>query len=287
MSRPNRLGLRPGTDCRRHGSDCEGAGRARLVNAQFIVRRRRVYLIEVNPRASRTVPFMSKVTGVPMVRLAVRIALGETLARDGVGERACSPRRLWSRFKAPPSLTAKLRGVDRASAPGMQSTGEVWSFTTDPRVALAKRDCRDGADPARRATDGALALISVETGDKTQLRAGPGRWRGALSVCRHRRTRDRTAELWPRRPIRSLRSGSGEPRGRGSRSSSHRGGRFGSSSHSLRSRPVRDVRRRSASLPPRKDPVPDRIETPPCGRGARSGPARPPLRVRLGWRLGP
>ncbi|HYX11799.1 MAG TPA: ATP-grasp domain-containing protein, partial [Candidatus Acidoferrum sp.] len=54
-----------------------------LCNAQFIVREDGVYLIEVNPRASRTVPFMSKVTGVPMVELAVRISLGETLAELG------------------------------------------------------------------------------------------------------------------------------------------------------------------------------------------------------------
>ena len=54
-----------------------------LVNAQFIVRDDGVYLIEVNPRASRTVPFLSKVTGVPMVELAVRIALGATLAELG------------------------------------------------------------------------------------------------------------------------------------------------------------------------------------------------------------
>ena len=54
-----------------------------LVNAQFIVRDDGVYLIEVNPRASRTVPFLSKVTGVPMVELAVRISLGATLEELG------------------------------------------------------------------------------------------------------------------------------------------------------------------------------------------------------------
>ena len=59
-----------------------------LVNAQFIVRDDGVYLIEVNPRASRTVPFMSKVTGVPMVELAVRIALGATAARPRLERRA-------------------------------------------------------------------------------------------------------------------------------------------------------------------------------------------------------
>ena len=66
-----------------------------LVNAQFIVREDGVYLIEVNPRASRTVPFLSKVTGVPMVELAVRIALGATLPELGWRERpagAAGPR---------------------------------------------------------------------------------------------------------------------------------------------------------------------------------------------------
>src|SRR5262249_28754351 len=54
-----------------------------LINAQFIVRDDGVYLLEVNPRASRTVPFLSKVTGVPMVALATRVALGHTLAELG------------------------------------------------------------------------------------------------------------------------------------------------------------------------------------------------------------
>ncbi len=66
-----------------------------LVNAQFIVREDGVYLIEVNPRASRTVPFLSKVTGVPMVELAVRIALGATLPGARLAERparAAGPR---------------------------------------------------------------------------------------------------------------------------------------------------------------------------------------------------
>ena len=63
-----------------------------LVNAQFIVRDDGVYLIEVNPRASRTVPFMSKVTGVPMVQLAVRIALGATLD-SSAGTAGCCRRR--------------------------------------------------------------------------------------------------------------------------------------------------------------------------------------------------
>ncbi|MFL5768630.1 MAG: carbamoyl-phosphate synthase large subunit, partial [Chloroflexota bacterium] len=100
-----------------------------LCNAQFIVREDGVYLIEVNPRASRTVPFMSKVTGVPMVELAVRIALGETLADLGWPNGLLAPPAFVA-VKAPAFSTAKLRGVDPSVGPGMQSTGEVIGIST-------------------------------------------------------------------------------------------------------------------------------------------------------------
>ena len=108
-----------------------------LVNAQFIVREDGVYLIEVNPRASRTVPFMSKVTGVPMVELAVRISLGARL-RDLGWPGSLLPPPPFTAVKAPAFSTAKLRGVDPSVGPGMQSTGEVIGIHTDPRVAMAK-----------------------------------------------------------------------------------------------------------------------------------------------------
>src|SRR5262245_4460968 len=108
-----------------------------LVNAQFIVRDDGVYLIEVNPRASRTVPFVSKVTGVPMVELAVRIALGATL--EGLGwPSGLLPPPPSVAVKAPAFSTAKLRGVDPSVGPSMQSTGEVIGMHEDARVALAK-----------------------------------------------------------------------------------------------------------------------------------------------------
>ena len=109
-----------------------------LVNAQFIVREDGVYLIEVNPRASRTVPFLSKVTGVPMVELAVRIALGATPRGARLGRTACSPPPPFVAVKAPAFSTTKLRGVDPSVGPSMQSTGEVIGIHEDPRVALAK-----------------------------------------------------------------------------------------------------------------------------------------------------
>jgi carbamoyl-phosphate synthase large subunit len=139
-----------------------------LVNAQFIVREDGVYLIEVNPRASRTVPFMSKVTGVPMVELAVRISLGETLAELG-WQNGLLPPPPFVAVKAPAFSTAKLRGVDPSVGPGMQSTGEVIGIHTDPRVALAKALLGAALVPPRPGQAGALALLSIAERDKGDL----------------------------------------------------------------------------------------------------------------------
>ncbi len=140
-----------------------------LVNAQFIVRDDGVYLIEVNPRASRTVPFMSKVTGVPMVELAVRISLGATLPELGWGGGLLPPPAFVA-VKAPAFSTAKLRGVDPSVGPGMQSTGEVIGIAVDPRVALAKALLGAALVPPRPGADGALALVSIADRDKPLLR---------------------------------------------------------------------------------------------------------------------
>jgi carbamoyl-phosphate synthase large subunit len=143
-----------------------------LVNAQFIVREDGIYLIEVNPRASRTVPFMSKVTGVPMVPLAVRIALGETLADLGWPGGLLPPPPLVA-VKAPAFSTAKLRGVDPSVGPFMQSTGEVIGIHQDPRVAMAKALRGAALVPPRVAAAALgvapLALLSVADRDKHHL----------------------------------------------------------------------------------------------------------------------
>ncbi len=139
-----------------------------LVNAQFIVRDDGVYLIEVNPRASRTVPFLSKVTGVPMVDLAVRIALGATLRELG-WPGGLLPDPPLVAVKAPAFSTAKLRGVDPSVGPGMQSTGEVIGIHTDPRVALAKALLGAALVPPRAGPSGALALVTIADRDKAQL----------------------------------------------------------------------------------------------------------------------
>jgi carbamoyl-phosphate synthase large subunit len=142
-----------------------------LVNAQFIVRDDGVYLIEVNPRASRTVPFLSKVTGVPMVELAVRIALGASLLELGWPGGLLPPPPYVS-VKAPTFSTTKLSGVDPSVGPSMQSTGEVIGIHEDPRVALAKALRGAGLIPSNALTAGGgrpLAVVSVADRDKSQL----------------------------------------------------------------------------------------------------------------------
>src|SRR6187397_25388 len=140
-----------------------------LVNAQFIVRDDGVYLIEVNPRASRTVPFVSKVTGVPMVELAVRISLGAMLEELGWG-RGLLPPPPFVAVKAPAFSTAKLKGVDPSVGPYMQSTGEVIGIAVEPALAMAKALLGAALVPPRPGEEGALALLSIADRDKGTLR---------------------------------------------------------------------------------------------------------------------
>ena len=96
-----------------------------------------VFVIEVNPRSSRTIPFISKVTGVPMVKLAVKVMLGRTLREMGYDGG------LWKRqklvgVKAPVFSMSKLTGVDTYLGPEMKSTGEVMGIDTEFTPAVAK-----------------------------------------------------------------------------------------------------------------------------------------------------
>ncbi len=108
-----------------------------LCNIQFVVYRGRAHVIEVNPRASRTVPFLSKVSGVPMVELAVRVMGGQTLAALGWSTGLVPPRPLVA-VKAPVFSTVKLTDVDTVLGPEMKSTGEVMGIDVDLGAALEK-----------------------------------------------------------------------------------------------------------------------------------------------------
>ncbi|MGC4193217.1 MAG: carbamoyl-phosphate synthase large subunit [Thermomicrobiales bacterium] len=98
-----------------------------LINIQYVIHGGRIFVLEVNPRSSRTVPFLSKATGVPMVKLATGIMLGKSLKDQGY-EGGLWPRQPLTAVKAPVFSMAKLRGVEVNLGPEMKSTGEVMGI---------------------------------------------------------------------------------------------------------------------------------------------------------------
>jgi carbamoyl-phosphate synthase large subunit len=137
-----------------------------LLNIQYIVEGGRVWCLEVNPRASRTVPFLTKVTGVPLVTLAVAIGAGSTLAAEGYA-RADG---LWPSgdlvaLKAPVFSMAKLLDVDTYLGPEMKSTGEVIGIDRTFAPALWKSLVAAGLAPM----PSGKVLITVADKDKAEV----------------------------------------------------------------------------------------------------------------------
>ena len=135
-----------------------------LLNIQFVVHRGKVHVLEVNPRASRTVPFLSKVTGVPMVKLATRVMLGESLKSMGqvTGLVPATP---LVAVKAPVFSMAKLSAVDSYLGPEMKSTGEVMGVDRTLHRALEKAFLAAGL----RVKPKARALLTIADADKPEI----------------------------------------------------------------------------------------------------------------------
>lgn len=115
-----------------------------LYNIQFILDENdEVYVIEVNPRSSRTVPFLSKSTGVPMAHIATQVILGKTLRELGITEVYGKEKKRWY-VKAPAFSFAKIRGMDSYLSPEMKSTGEAIGYD-DKLTARSTRHCRPRA----------------------------------------------------------------------------------------------------------------------------------------------
>ncbi|HLG11575.1 MAG TPA: carbamoyl-phosphate synthase large subunit, partial [Dehalococcoidia bacterium] len=135
-----------------------------LMNIQYVIMNTdgesEIYVLEVNPRSSRTVPFISKVTGVPMVRLAVNCALGRPLKEQGYAG-GLWPAQPLVAVKAPVFSMSKLIGVDTYLGPEMKSTGEVMGIDRTFPAALAKAVI--AADMALPPKGGALLSISDRT----------------------------------------------------------------------------------------------------------------------------
>ena len=137
-----------------------------LLNIQFIVEEGRVWVLEVNPRSSRTVPFLTKVTGVPLVRLAVAISLGSSLAAEGYArDDGLWPSGDLVALKAPVFSMAKLLDVDTYLGPEMKSTGEVMGIDRTFAPALWKALVAAGLAPASSGS----VLITVADKDKQEV----------------------------------------------------------------------------------------------------------------------
>ena len=136
-----------------------------LLNIQFVVVNDEVYIIEVNPRSSRTVPFLSKVTDVKMVNLATRIALGATVKELGYHSGLVPPKP-YVAVKAPVFSFAKMTDVDIALGPEMKSTGEVMGIDYHYARALYKAIIGSGMNVP---TKGCI-LFTVADKDKDEMK---------------------------------------------------------------------------------------------------------------------
>lgn len=108
-----------------------------LINLQFVIKSGKVYVLEVNPRSSRTVPFLSKVTNIPMAQAATKALMGVSLKEQGYFS-GLNPESDEVSIKAPVFSFSKLRDVDTALGPEMKSTGEAMGRDIDMQRALGK-----------------------------------------------------------------------------------------------------------------------------------------------------
>lgn len=148
-----------------------GLGTKGIVNIQYLFYQGELYVIEVNPRASRTVPYISKVTGVHMVELASRVMLGETLKSLGYGS-GLRPNAPCYAIKVPVFSFEKIRDANFILGPEMKSTGEVLGIGRTKAEALYKGLTASGLDvhaPMERGKAG--ILISVEDYDHSDMLA--------------------------------------------------------------------------------------------------------------------
>ncbi len=135
-----------------------------LMNVQFAVKDGKVYIIEVNPRASRTVPFVAKAIGSPLAKLAARVMAGEKL--DALP--AINPMPAGYAVKEAVFPFARFAGVDPVLSPEMKSTGEVMGLDSDFAIAFAKAQLGAGT----RLPDGGTAFVSIKDSDKPVIVPG-------------------------------------------------------------------------------------------------------------------
>ncbi|MEO5349367.1 MAG: carbamoyl-phosphate synthase large subunit [Magnetococcus sp. YQC-3] len=134
-----------------------------LMNVQFAIQNEDIFILEVNPRASRTVPFVSKATGIPLAKVAARVMAGESLRTLGLVE---MPKHAHIAVKEAVFPFEKFPGVDTILGPEMKSTGEVMGLADNFGLAFAKAQESAGTLLPRQATGKGWVFISVKDDDK-------------------------------------------------------------------------------------------------------------------------
>ncbi|WP_022722459.1 carbamoyl-phosphate synthase large subunit [Rhodopseudomonas sp. B29] len=132
-----------------------------LMNVQYAIKDGEIYVLEVNPRASRTVPFVAKVVGTPVAKLAARIMAGEKIADLGIKKRALDH----VGVKESVFPFARFPGVDTVLGPEMRSTGEVMGIDRSFEIAFAKSQLGGGTRVPRKGT----VFVSVRESDKARI----------------------------------------------------------------------------------------------------------------------
>ncbi|OCL16238.1 carbamoyl-phosphate synthase large subunit [Gilliamella sp. wkB171] len=133
-----------------------------LMNGQFAIKNNDVYLIEINPRAARTVPFVSKATGLPLAKIAARVMTGQSLAKQNITKEVIPP---YFSVKEVVLPFNKFSGVDPILGPEMRSTGEVMGIGKTFAEAFAKAQLGSLSNMKKSGK----ALLSVRDQDKTRL----------------------------------------------------------------------------------------------------------------------
>lgn len=136
-----------------------------MLNIQFIIKDEEVYIIEVNPRSSRTVPFISKVTNLPLIEIAIRVILGERLNNLEYGIGIYKESKLTC-VKVPVFSTDKLLNVETSLGPEMRSTGEALGVGRTPEEAFKKGLLAAGTDISNKRRK---ALVTIKDRDKKEF----------------------------------------------------------------------------------------------------------------------
>jgi carbamoyl-phosphate synthase large subunit len=134
-----------------------------LINAQFAIQADDIYVLEVNPRASRTVPFVSKATGLPLAKIAARCKIGQSLKQQGLSKHYPMP--AFYSIKLPVFSFIKFSGVDSILGPEMKSTGEVMGIARRFGQAYAKAQLGASCNIVKRRR----AFVSVRDADKARI----------------------------------------------------------------------------------------------------------------------